>query len=185
MPSFPFRHLAGESTTPVPTWHNGVWSTSTRHLYGGRHEPGGLGFSIGRLADGASTDLHPSPCEAPNAIRGRSGGEGEVGGHGRPLPPRPLASPGFLAYAQSAVNPARNLPRSTRKEVKNMVHYRSVTQAVIAVAALCVLGMPNVSLAADKAEEGFVSLFRWQDPRRLASHERREVCRGGRRHQAR
>jgi|LSQX01.3.fsa_nt_gb hypothetical protein len=33
-----------------------------------------------------------------------------------------------------------------------MVHYRSVTQAVIAVAALCVLGMPNVSLAADKAE---------------------------------
>ncbi|NLS92346.1 MAG: hypothetical protein GXX96_09300, partial [Planctomycetaceae bacterium] len=40
-----------------------------------------------------------------------------------------------------------------------MVHYRSVTQAVIAVAALCVLGMPNVSLAADKAEEGFVSLF--------------------------
>ena len=40
-----------------------------------------------------------------------------------------------------------------------MVHNRSVVQTIIAVAASCLLGTPNVSLAADKAEEGFVSLF--------------------------
>lgn len=65
-------------------------------------------FGPGRRAAAEHARLersHPSPCEAPNAIRGRSGGEGEVGGHGRLLPPRPLVSPGFLAYAQSAVNP--------------------------------------------------------------------------------
>ncbi|HUT90204.1 MAG TPA: DUF1080 domain-containing protein [Thermoguttaceae bacterium] len=40
-----------------------------------------------------------------------------------------------------------------------MVHKRSVARTIIAIAALCLLGAPNVSLAADKAEEGFVSLF--------------------------
>lgn len=40
-----------------------------------------------------------------------------------------------------------------------MVHRSSVALAVIAVAASCLLGVSNVCLAADEAEEGFVSLF--------------------------
>lgn len=40
-----------------------------------------------------------------------------------------------------------------------MFHKRSVAQTIVAVAALCLLGVPNVSLGIDKAEEGFVSLF--------------------------
>jgi len=40
-----------------------------------------------------------------------------------------------------------------------MVHRRSVAQTIIALTALCLLGAPNVSLAVDKTEEGFVSLF--------------------------
>jgi len=48
---------------------------------------------------------------------------------------------------------------STRKEEKNMVYSRIVAQTIIAIAVSCLLHAPNVSLAADKAEEGFVSLF--------------------------
>jgi hypothetical protein len=40
-----------------------------------------------------------------------------------------------------------------------MVHKRSVAQTIIAIAALCLLGTPNVSLASDKTEESFVSIF--------------------------
>jgi len=40
-----------------------------------------------------------------------------------------------------------------------MVHNRIVAQTVIAIAVSCLLDAPNVSLAADKAEGGFVSLF--------------------------
>jgi hypothetical protein len=40
-----------------------------------------------------------------------------------------------------------------------MFHKRSVAQTIAAVAASCLLGVPNVSLGTDKAEEGFVSLF--------------------------
>jgi hypothetical protein len=47
--------------------------------------------------------------------------------------------------------------------VKAMVLRRNVAQTGIALAALCLLGVPNVSLAADKTEKGtekgFVSLF--------------------------
>jgi len=40
-----------------------------------------------------------------------------------------------------------------------MVRKRIVAQTVVAIAASCLLGALNVSLAADKTEEGFVSLF--------------------------
>jgi len=40
-----------------------------------------------------------------------------------------------------------------------MVHRRKVAQTVLAIAASCLLGAPDVSLAADKTEKGFVSLF--------------------------
>ena len=40
-----------------------------------------------------------------------------------------------------------------------MIHNRCVAQIIIAIAASCLLNAPNVSLAADKAEEGFASLF--------------------------
>jgi len=40
-----------------------------------------------------------------------------------------------------------------------MVYKRSVAQTMIAIAAACLLSAANVSLAADKTEEGFVSLF--------------------------
>ena len=40
-----------------------------------------------------------------------------------------------------------------------MVHKLSVAQAIIAIAASCLLGVPIASFAADKAEAGFVSLF--------------------------
>ncbi len=40
-----------------------------------------------------------------------------------------------------------------------MVRRPDVVRTGIAVAALCLLGTPNVALAADKTEEGFVSLF--------------------------
>ena len=40
-----------------------------------------------------------------------------------------------------------------------MVHKRSAAQTMIAIAASCLLGTLGTSLAADKAEEGFVSLF--------------------------
>jgi len=43
--------------------------------------------------------------------------------------------------------------------MKNMVHHRSVVQTLIAIAASCLLNASQVSFAADKAEEGFVSLF--------------------------
>jgi hypothetical protein len=42
---------------------------------------------------------------------------------------------------------------------KDMVHNCIVAQTIIAIAVSCLLGAPNISLAADKAEEGFVSLF--------------------------
>ena len=40
-----------------------------------------------------------------------------------------------------------------------MVHKRSVAQTIIAIAVSCLLNAANVSLAAEKVEEGFVSLF--------------------------
>lgn len=40
-----------------------------------------------------------------------------------------------------------------------MVHRRKVAQTVLAIAASCLLGAPNISLAANKTEKGFVSLF--------------------------
>ena len=40
-----------------------------------------------------------------------------------------------------------------------MHHKRSVAQTIVAIAASCLLGVPNVSLGTNKAEEGFVSLF--------------------------
>lgn len=40
-----------------------------------------------------------------------------------------------------------------------MVRQRSVAQTIFAVAVSCLLGVPTVPLAADKTEEGFVSLF--------------------------
>jgi len=40
-----------------------------------------------------------------------------------------------------------------------MVHSRSVAHTIIAIAASCLLGAPIVSVAAEKPEEGFVSLF--------------------------
>ncbi len=40
-----------------------------------------------------------------------------------------------------------------------MLYKRSVAQTVVAIAASCLGGALNVSWAADKAEEGFVSLF--------------------------
>ena len=115
-------------------------------------------FGPGRRAAAEHARLersHPSPCEAPNAIQGARGKWAATAAH------FPLARllPQAFSPKLSLQSIRVNLPRSTRKEVKNMVHYRRVTQAVIAVAALCVLGMPNVSLAAGKAEEGFVSLF--------------------------
>jgi len=44
-------------------------------------------------------------------------------------------------------------------EEKNMVYHRIVAQTILAIAVPCLLSTSNVSLAADKAEEGFVSLF--------------------------
>jgi hypothetical protein len=40
-----------------------------------------------------------------------------------------------------------------------MVHYRSVAQTVVLIVASCLLNASQASFAADKAEEGFVSLF--------------------------
>jgi hypothetical protein len=40
-----------------------------------------------------------------------------------------------------------------------MVHKRSVAQAIIATAASFILGTPCISVAGEKPEEGFVSLF--------------------------
>ncbi len=40
-----------------------------------------------------------------------------------------------------------------------MIHNRSVAQAIIAIAAWCLLSVPIVSVAAEKPEEGFASLF--------------------------
>ena len=40
-----------------------------------------------------------------------------------------------------------------------MVHKRIVAQTIIAIAVSCLLNTANVSLAAQKVEEGFVSLF--------------------------
>ncbi|MBC8876072.1 MAG: DUF1080 domain-containing protein [Planctomycetes bacterium] len=40
-----------------------------------------------------------------------------------------------------------------------MVHNRSVTHTMIAIAASCLFSAPYVSVAGEKAEEGFVSLF--------------------------
>ena len=40
-----------------------------------------------------------------------------------------------------------------------MVRNRSLAQTILAIAASCLLSGPNVSCAADKAEEGFVRLF--------------------------
>ena len=40
-----------------------------------------------------------------------------------------------------------------------MVHSRSVAHTIIAVAASCLFGAPIVSVAAEKPEEGFASLF--------------------------
>ena len=40
-----------------------------------------------------------------------------------------------------------------------MVHNRSVAYTIIAIATLCLLNAPIVSMAADKPEEGFASLF--------------------------
>ncbi len=40
-----------------------------------------------------------------------------------------------------------------------MVHNRSVIQTVLSIAASCLLNVPIVSVAAEKDEEGFVSLF--------------------------
>jgi len=40
-----------------------------------------------------------------------------------------------------------------------MVYHRIVAQTILAIAVPCLLSTSNVSLAADKAEEGFVSLF--------------------------
>ena len=40
-----------------------------------------------------------------------------------------------------------------------MFHNRVVAQSIIAIAVLCLLNGPCVSLAAEQAEEGFVSLF--------------------------
>lgn len=40
-----------------------------------------------------------------------------------------------------------------------MIHHRNVALILAAIAVSCLLTAPNVSLAADKAEEGFVSLF--------------------------
>ena len=40
-----------------------------------------------------------------------------------------------------------------------MFHKRRVAHTIVAVAASCLLSVPNVSLGTDKAEEGFVSLF--------------------------
>ena len=50
------------------------------------------------------------PGEGPNAVRGRSGGEGEVGGQGRPLPPRPFVHQAFPAILRLVV---RHLPVPT------------------------------------------------------------------------
>ena len=40
-----------------------------------------------------------------------------------------------------------------------MVHNRSIAHTIIAIAALCLFIAPYVSMAGEKAEEGFVSLF--------------------------
>ena len=40
-----------------------------------------------------------------------------------------------------------------------MAHSRRVAHTILAIAACCLLGAPIVSLAAEKREEGFVSLF--------------------------
>jgi hypothetical protein len=40
-----------------------------------------------------------------------------------------------------------------------MAHSRSVAHTILAIAACCLLGEPIVSIAAEKREEGFVSLF--------------------------
>lgn len=40
-----------------------------------------------------------------------------------------------------------------------MVHFRSIVQLVAAIAVSCLLLAPKASLAAEKTEEGFVSLF--------------------------
>ena len=40
-----------------------------------------------------------------------------------------------------------------------MVHSRSVAHIIIVIAASCLLGAPIVSVAAEKPEEGFTSLF--------------------------
>jgi hypothetical protein len=40
-----------------------------------------------------------------------------------------------------------------------MAHSRRVAHTILAIAACCLLGAPVVSLAAEKREEGFVSLF--------------------------
>ncbi len=40
-----------------------------------------------------------------------------------------------------------------------MYDKRSAAHTILAIAASCLLGMPNVSLATDQAEEGFVNLF--------------------------
>jgi hypothetical protein len=40
-----------------------------------------------------------------------------------------------------------------------MTHSRKVAHTILAIAACCLLGAPIVSLAAEKCEEGFVSLF--------------------------
>jgi len=45
------------------------------------------------------------------------------------------------------------------REVKNMVHFRRVVQVVAAIAVSCLLLAPKASWAAEKTEEGFVSLF--------------------------
>jgi hypothetical protein len=44
-------------------------------------------------------------------------------------------------------------------KVKTVFHKRRIAQTMVALAVSCLLGMPNVSLGADEAEEGFVSLF--------------------------
>jgi hypothetical protein len=49
--------------------------------------------------------------------------------------------------------------RSTCQEVKNMFRNHCLAATIIAIAVSCLLNAASVSLAADKAEEGFVSLF--------------------------